>query len=251
MARIRVLGRSAWLLAGLVLFTAGCAGSGPAGKTGDGAGGEKAGDALASKMGDYMPPLDGGKLEIAAPKGWDWANPGGGVLVAFKPKDAEINALPRVLLSVADSDFPGIDDVTSSNVEEFVRQVAGSIADQKPKESARAHTLNGRPFARYLVLGKRRNQVVVQQILTTVAGSRVYTLRLEAYQAQFDKYESMLDVIAASMKFTGDEEPAAVPPGEVPNAADDPAAAAPEESSEEGESPRKAEPVEEAAKAAE
>jgi hypothetical protein len=79
----------------------------------------------------------------------------------------------------------------------------------------------------------------------------VYTLRLEAYQAQFDKYESMLDVIAASMKFTGDEEPAAVPPGEVPNAADDPAAAAPEESSEEGESPRKAEPVEEAAKAAE
>ena len=143
MARIRVLGRSAWLLAGLILFMAGCSGSDPAGDTGADAGGKKADDALASKIGDYMPPLDGGRLEIAAPKGWDWANPGGGVLVAFKPKGAEINALPRVLLSVADSDFPGIDDVTASNAEDFVRQVAASIADQKPKESARACTLNG------------------------------------------------------------------------------------------------------------
>jgi hypothetical protein len=250
-ARIRVFGRSAWLLAGLVLVTAGCSGGGPAGKTGAGGGTEKASDALASKIGDYMPPLDGGRLEIAAPKGWDWANPGGGVLVAFKPKDAEINALPRVLLSVADSDFAGIDDVTASNVDDFVRQVAASIADQKPKESARAHTVNGRQFARYLVLGKRRNQVVAQQFLTTVAGSRVYTLRLEAYQPQFDDSKSMLEAIAASMKFAGDEEPAAVPPGGEPNAGEDPAAETPDESPEEGESSQEAEPVEAAAKAAE
>jgi hypothetical protein len=242
-ARIRVFGRSARLLAGLILFSAGCSGSGPAGKPEADGGGEKAGNALASKIGDYMPPLDSGRLEIAAPKGWDWANPGGGVLVAFKPKDAEINALPRVLLSVADSEFPGIDDVTASNVEDFVRQVAASVADQKPKESARAHTSNGRHFARYLVLGKRRNQVVAQQFLTTVAGSRVYTLRLEAYQSQFDKSKSLLEAIAASMKFAGDEEPATGPPGEEPADGDAPAVSAPEES------PEEAEPVEGAAKA--
>ena len=225
MARIRVLGRSAWLLACLVVFMAGCSGSGPAGKTGAGSGGAKTGDDPASKIGDYMPPLDGGKLEIAAPKGWDWANPGGDVLVAFKPKDAEINALPRVLLSVTDSEFPGIDDVTAGNVADFVRLVASSVADQKPKEAPRAVTLGGRPFARYLVLGKRRNQVVAQVFLTTVAGGRAYTLRLEVYQAQFDKYKSMPNVIAGSMKFAGDEKPAAAPPAEESSEAKEPAAA--------------------------
>ncbi len=229
MAEIRMLGRPAWLLAGLVVFLAGCSGSGPTGKAGSpGSGGTKSGDDLAGKIGDYMPPLDGGKLEIAAPKGWDWANPGGGALVAFKPKEAEINALPRVLLSVADSEFPRIDDVTSSNVEDFVRLLAASITDQKPKESARAVTVGGRQFARYLVLGKRRNQVVAQQFLATVAGGRVYTLRLEVYQAQFDKYKSVLNVIASSMKFGGEGEPAATTPAAGPGEAEKPAVPAPE-----------------------
>ena len=57
----------------------------------------------------------------------------------------------------------------------------------------------------------------------------MYTLRLEVYQAQFDKYKSMLNVIAASMKFAGDEEPAAAPPAEEPSEAEKPAAPAPEE----------------------
>jgi hypothetical protein len=230
MAGIRMLGRSAWLLGCFVVFLAGCSGSGPTGKAGSpGSGGAKSGDDLAGKIGDYMPPLDGGKLEIAAPKGWDWANPGGGALVAFKPKEAEINALPRVLLSVADSEFPGIDDVTSSNVEDFVRLLAASITDQKPKEAARAVTIGGRQFARYLVLGKRRNQVVAQQYLVTAAGGRVYTLRLEVYQAQFDKYKSVLNVIAASMKFDGEGEPATATPAAEQGETEKPAAAAPEE----------------------
>lgn len=218
MTRIRVFGPSAWLLAGLVVFVAGCSGNSPTGTAG--AGGIKTSDDPVSKIGEYMPPLDGGKLEIAAPKGWDWANPGGGTLVAFKPKDAEINALPRVLLSVEDSEFPGIDDVTPSNVEDFVRLIGDSVADQKPKEPVRAVTVGGRQFARYLLLGKRRNQVVAQRFLTTVAGGRVYTLRLEAYQAQFDKVKAMLDVIAASMKFAGDGEAAAATPAEEPSDAD-------------------------------
>ena len=196
------------------LLLAGCPGAGTtggsAGTSGAGAGGNGSADDLASKIGEYMPPLDGGKLEIAAPKGWDWANPGRGVLVAFKPKTAEINSLPRVLLSVADSDFAGLQDVTPDNVESFVRQVSDSLEGPKPKDPVRAVTLGKHHFARYLVFGKRRNQVVAQQTLKTVAGGRVYTLRLEAYQHQFDKYKAVLSVVALSMKFA--EEGAAEKP---------------------------------------
>jgi len=196
---------------------AGCSGGGPAGTSGDGVASGKASNTLESKRGDYMPPLDGGRLEIAAPKGWDWANPGGNALVAFKPKDAEINDLPRVLLSVADSEFPGIDDLTAKNKGDFVQQVASSVAEQKPKKAVREVTLNGRWFAGYQLLAKRRNQVVAQNFLVTVAASRVYTLRLEAYQTQMEQAEAALDVIAASMKFSGGGESA----GDVGEAATD------------------------------
>jgi len=192
--------RWAWLLMfGTAILVAGCSGSGPADKADSG--GAKSGDGLTDRIGEYMPPLDRGRLEIAAPKGWNWANPGGGVLVAFKPKDAELNALPRVLLSVEDSAFPEIDDVTSANVEAFVGLVADSLADTKPREPVVAATVGGQRFARYMLLGKRRGQVVVQQVLKTVVGGRTYSLQLEVYQPQFDQYKATLSAIAASMKF--------------------------------------------------
>jgi hypothetical protein len=219
MLRFRTLDRGTRLLMlGVAIFVVGCSGTGPADKSGSsGSRGAAAGDGLTDKIGEYMPPLDRGRLEIAAPKGWNWANPGGGVLVAFKPADAELNALPRVLLSVEDSPFPGIDDVTAANVETFVGLVADALADTKPKEPVRATTLGGQPFARYLLLGKRRGQVVVQQIVKTVVGGRAYTLQLEVYQPQFERHKIALSVIAASMKFPArDGETATDPPDSAP-----------------------------------
>lgn len=220
----------------LAVLLAGCPG---AGTTGGGAGKSGAGghggasDDLASKIGDYMPPLDRGKLEIAPPKGWDWANPGGDVLVAFKPKDAELNSLPRILLAAADSDSVGIDDVGPDNVEAFVRQISNSLPEPKPKEPVRAVSLGKHHFARYITFGKRRNQVVAQQTVTTVVGGRVYTLRLEVYQHQFEKYQAALSAVAMSMKSAGQNPVEAETPGAKGPPAAEPAA---------GSSPDKAKP---------
>lgn len=199
------------LVLSFALLLCGCPSAGTTGGGKSGAGGKGSGDDLTSKIGEYMPPLDGGKLEIAAPKGWDWANPGGDVLVAFKPKDAELNSLPRVLLSVAESDSLGIDDVTPDNVEAFVRQVSDSLPAPKPKEPVRAVSLGKHHFARYLTFGKRRNQVVAQQTVKTVVGGRAYTLRLEVYQHQFEEHQWALSAVAMSMKFAAEEAEAALP----------------------------------------
>ncbi len=200
------------IVLGLALLLNGCPGPGTTGGGGkSAAGGKGSGDELSSKIGEYMPPLDGGKLEIAAPKGWDWANPGGDVLVAFKPKDAEINSLPRVLLSVAESDSVGIHDVTPENVNAFVKQVSDSLPEPKPKEPVRAVTLGKHHFARYVTFGKRRNQVVAQQTLQTAVGGRAYTLRLEVYQHQFEKYQWAVSAVAASMKFAAEGAEAELP----------------------------------------
>jgi hypothetical protein len=49
------------------------------------------------------------------------------------------------------------------------------------------------------------------------------------YQTQFDKYKSMPDVIAASMKFAGDGEPDATSPPNESSEAKEPAVPAPDE----------------------
>ena len=231
------------LLVGLVVFALGCAPDGPGDKAATGPGGAKPADELAERIGDYMPPLDRGRLEIAAPKDWNWANPGGDVLVAFKPKNAEVNALPRVLLSVSDSEFPGIDDLTPDNIKVFEGLVADAVADKKTREPVSSVKIGGQPFVRYVLWAKRRNQVVAQQVLQTVVGGRQYTLQLEALQAHFDQQKVVLSVIAASMKFPqrdgasapgpAAEEPVAKPkdeqtstaPGDAPEPADEAAPA--------------------------
>lgn len=241
----------------VALLLVGCPGAGTTGGGGtSGAGGKSSSDDLTSKIGDYLPPLDGGKLEIAAPKGWDWANPGGGVLVAFKPKDAEINSLPRVLLSVEES-AAGIDEVTPDNVEAFVRQVSESLSEPKPKEPVRAVQLGKHHFARYVTFAKRRNQVVAQQTLKTVAGGRAYTLRLEAYHHTLDKYQAAVSVAAMSMKFAGEDAgqaaaPAATEPEAAKPEAEEPESGKPESSKPDVVKPEAkeppAEPADEAAK---
>ena len=188
------------LLGGIIL--AGCSGGDPADKSAaSGSASADPSDVLAEKLGEYMPPLDEGRLEIAACKGWNWGRPGGEILVVFKPQDAEINSLPRVLLTVEESPFLELDNVTPANVEDFVSLVADSLADAKPQEPVRAVTAAGQPFAQYTLLAKRRSQIVVRQVLQTIVDSRVYTLQLEVYQPELDQHKMALNVIAASMKF--------------------------------------------------
>jgi hypothetical protein len=45
--------------------------------------------------------------------------------------------------------------------------------------------------------------VVARQTLKTVAGDRLYTIRLDVYAPQFSKYEQAAFAVAASMKFSG------------------------------------------------
>lgn len=208
MSRLDAIGCRAWPLrlgmvaTGVLAVVVGCSPGGPAGKgEATGAGGSKSAGDLSDKIGDYLPPLDGGRLEIAPPKGWNWANPGGGVLVAFKPQDIELNKLPRILLTVADAGLLGMDDVTAENVAAFVSHVSDAAADKKLRAPVQATTIAGRQFATYQILGKRRNQVVIQHFLATIVEGREYRLQLDAYQADFAKVKSTIEVVASSMKF--------------------------------------------------
>jgi hypothetical protein len=161
----------------------------------------QAGD-LSVKIGDYMPPLEGGKLEIASPEGWDWARPGGDYLVGFVPHGSELNSLPRILVSGEDSPYPSVSQVTADNLKEFAQTVSDSIAGEEIAESVRPLILGENAFACHVTYAKRKNAVVSRQILETVVAGRRYAVRLEVYERQFDKHRDAAYAVAMSMKFS-------------------------------------------------
>ena len=156
---------------------------------------------LSIGIGEYMPPLEGGNLEIASPQDWDWARPGGDYLVGFVPHGSELNSLPRILVSSEECPYPGIRQVSEDNVQEFAQSVSDSVADQELAEPVRPLILGENAFVCQVTFAKRKNAVVSRQILETVAAGRRYIVRLEVYERQFDKYRDAAYAVAMSMKF--------------------------------------------------
>ena len=170
--------------------------------------GQYAASDLKVKIGDYMPPLEGGRLEIAPPEDWDWDRPGGDYIVGFVPRGSELNSLPRILVSAEDSPYPEVRRVSRDNLQEFVTTVSDSIADKKFAKPVRPLILGENAFACYGTFVRKNNAVVSQQVLETVVAGRRYAVRLEVYERQFDKYRDAAYAVAMSMKFeTGGDSP--------------------------------------------
>lgn len=205
-----------------LLFGALCGALAGCGQTGDEKGGKAAGKAaggatgysvedLKRNIGEYMPPLERRTLEIAAPRGWDWAPAGAEYLVGFHKKDSSLNNLPRILVTAEDSPFPGISDVNKENVDQLVKLVSESVDATKLKGTVQPIILGNAACARYVDMAKRRNALVARQTLKTVARGRLYTIRLEAYDREFTKYRDMAYAVAASMKFAASGTPETAP----------------------------------------
>ena len=161
---------------------------------------------LRCPVGDYMPALMGGSLEIAAPQGWDWERPGEKYIVGFVPRGAQLSSLPRILVSAEDNPFPEFERVAEDNVQEFAKRVSEQQVGKDLSEPVRPIVLGGNALVCYATLGKKKNAVVTQLYLETVAGGQHYTIRLEAYQRQFAKYRDAVYAVAMSMKVGSEAE---------------------------------------------
>jgi hypothetical protein len=191
------------VLAACFAVSAGCADSQRGGSQGAGGGKELALNELDFKLGEYMPPLEEGRLEIAPPEGWEFVRAGSEYVVAFVPKGRELNKLPRILLSAEESPLPDVTQVDSSNVESFVQKVKQLRSAEKLAEPVRAIVLGNNAFAHYVTMAKRKGNVVARMVLDTVANNRQYSLRLEVYDREFPKYRDAAYAVAAGMKFGG------------------------------------------------
>lgn len=147
-------------------------------------------------------------MEIAAPRDWEWARPVDDYLVQFRQKGATLNDLPRILVDVEDSPFPELTDVDEQNIDEFVKNVSATVDAAKLKEPVKPIILGSTMCATYVDIAKQGNaRDVATQAVKTLAGGRLYTIRLEAFESEFNTYRDMGYAVVASMKFGRRHDP--------------------------------------------
>lgn len=83
-------------------------------------------DASGFTLGDYLPPLDGGKIEIAVPDGWKPLPRDSKYVVRFARFESG-GGLPRMEVVVEENNLGGLTDVTQTNVGDFAVAVAKDL----------------------------------------------------------------------------------------------------------------------------
>jgi hypothetical protein len=130
-------------------------------------------------VGDYLAPLDDGKVEVAGPAGWIQLPNTSRHLAAFAQDKA--NQLPRITVTAAESPLPVLGDVTEDTIEQFVE-----IFDREFQRDAKKVVPEfGRPiylgetlFVRHVRLAIISGKKVAIQSLKTVQGGRLYNIEL-------------------------------------------------------------------------
>lgn len=181
------------------------------------------------KLGEYLPPLDENRVEIAPPAGWQVPPRDSRWLAHFQEKTS--SKYPAIIVTAADygSDFT----VTGKNANEFAKKVAEEqdLSTVKPVEIGRF------VGAIYRTRAKQKTGISVvldRLFLETVVNGRKYIVELRTRDGSLLEYQPYLYAVAAGMKFGS--EPEAVASVE-PATEEKPAKAAP---------PAKAEASEEA-----
>jgi len=158
------------------------------------------------RLGDYLPPLDRGRIEIAPPAGWH-VPPRDNRFVARFTKSRG-RSYPSIILRAEDA--PETPDVTKEDVETFaawLEKELDSKGDPQGNGPTRVTPVRTGGFvgAMYRKQGSTRvdiKTIVLDRLLMeTVVGRRKYLLELRASEGTLEEYRPALLAVAGGMKF--------------------------------------------------
>jgi hypothetical protein len=145
-------------------------------------------------VGEYLPPLDDGKVEVAPPERWIQLPNTSSHLVAFAP--SKDKAYPRINVTAGDSPLPVLGDLTEENLDQFVTVFDEPYKKKRASlpEPTRPVVLGGTPYIRQVRFVSINKKKLVQQWLATVQKGRMYTVELfcEVDPANPDDYAQPL-----------------------------------------------------------
>jgi hypothetical protein len=169
------------------------------------------------KVGEYLHPLDGNRLEVAPPEGWVPTPKGRTFLVGFHKPGVE---LPRITINAEDPPEGSPQELTEEGAEAFAarldQELRAAVAEKRKRveEYCLPIVLGDNLFIRHVRQVKGSSPCVVQS-LQTIKNGRLYTVELivEINSPRSSEYEKSLRderdngyAVAANMRFA--------PPGE-------------------------------------
>lgn len=156
-------------------------------------------------IGDYLPPLDGGRVEFPKPAGWTPLPRESKYLVRFFKDDK--NGLPRIEITVEDKAYGDIEAVTEENVVLFAKAVEDDLKSQAKKllEPVLPMMIGATGCARYVVkveLKMPQGSVVAEkQTLIARHGGRTYKIELLVLPNKLVADRDAAYAICAGLKF--------------------------------------------------
>ena len=155
------------------------------------------------KVGNYIPrPLDGGKLEIAAPDSWDWKNPSSDHLVVFLLAGArKLNSFPRILVSVEDASGYSMQTADAGNIAQLAEEIGAELPEKTTAEPARPMIVGEHPCVTYVIFARDDETVFKRQFAKVLNDGRMYTVLLEDLDQVFAKSRQAALTVVASMRF--------------------------------------------------
>ena len=181
---LRIVQFSAILLA--VVFAAGCGGDKKSDK-------ESSSSDSSSKLGDTLPDLDGGRLTLAGPKGWDTAPRKSSYVVKFNNPNQE-----------GESVYVRAEDC-SSDIKTLSEENAAELIDAlgKRAKDAKINTYDGITCVRYMYTSRDDSYLFSNIVYTTVQYGRQYDFfyRIPQNVEQFST-PSLIRAIFKSAKFS-------------------------------------------------
>jgi hypothetical protein len=162
------------------------------------------------KLEDYLPPLDEGRIEIAAPKGWHPMSRREGFVARFARNGASGAVPPRILVTCDPAPGDSPTSLTAADVEQFETYIAPILEEQlrgrrDVREQPVTLIIGDRAWKRYVVAASFKGMAVDRMILKTVANGRIYTIDLQVFhQPDRVEYRDEAYAIAGGMRYLND-----------------------------------------------
>ncbi|MBN2023880.1 MAG: hypothetical protein JW809_13945 [Pirellulales bacterium] len=162
------------------------------------------------KLGDYLPPLDQGRLEVAPPAGWYVPPRSAKYIARFTVSRTE--SYPSILITAAS--YEEIADVTDENVDEFRNEIEGRLLEEEGDSDAQdaastVETIRAGPFLgvayrkRAKTTADLKTIALERIVLETVVEGRKYVVELRTEAGTARQYRPHLLAVAGGMKFRG------------------------------------------------
>lgn len=201
------------------------------------------------KLGDYLPPLDKGRVEVAVPEGWHVPPANSKYVVRFTRSDAD--DYPTVVVTAEDYQGQVGSTVTKENVRKFAEEVAREL--KKERSAVQPFQVGDFVGVRYRKRGPEPGRVsgtIEALFLDTVVEGRKYSIHLRAREGSLEQELPYLYAVVGGIKFVGRQSATQAQAEERSDEAEKPAAQTEEEgkvgeeSKQEGEKPAGEKPEE-------